>query len=142
MKKIAIALIVITLITPFGFADTDYSIMSDDALLELRNEIDREINARGIEFETLFYPGVYVVGKDIIEGDYDMLFDEIDEWGIYVDVYEDEEAMKNGDEILSELVEKPSKGQHVQLKDGMILKIDPIGGVQMRIKKSKPIWKP
>lgn len=53
-----------------GYAETDLSGYSSAELLDLRNQINAELVARGIEKETLVPVGIYVIGVDIPAGDY------------------------------------------------------------------------
>lgn len=143
MKKLVAVLMICLMMTAFGLAESNYKNLNDEELLELRDSITDELFERGVEFETDFYAGVYVVGKDIRAGTYDILFDEVDKWGcVFINIYETEEAYESRDRKLHEIINELTKGYRVELNEGMVFVIDLNGSAVMRIRNEKPAWMP
>ena len=68
----------------------DITVLLDDQLLALRSEINQELAERSVAAASVLYPGVYVVGRDITEGQYVFRADENVNQAVLVDVYADE----------------------------------------------------
>ena len=70
-KYTALVLAVLSVFVCVGLAEgIDISSLSDDDLLAMNESIDREIEARGLSELSVLPAGVYVVGKDIKDGNY------------------------------------------------------------------------
>lgn len=140
MKELLVAILITVLcLTSTASAESlsDIASWSDADLLATREILDEEIFERGIEFETDFYPGVYVVGEDIKAGQYDIIVHESDSL-VFIVVYankDDYTAQENY--IIWENLSPGTTGYHVSLSDGMVLNVIDNDAVTMTIKHFK-----
>lgn len=82
MKKICLLVVAVLLVSILsGFAEgIDLSGMSDEELKRLSDQVRVEITNRGLARSGDFGPGVYVVGKDIAAGTYEISTKEMYAW--------------------------------------------------------------
>lgn len=145
MKKILITILVVMLCLSHGsYAESlsDIANWTDADLLATRDILDDEIFKRGIEFETEFYPGVYVVGEDIKAGQYDIIVHESDSL-VFIVVYANkDDYIAQENHIIWENLSAGTTGYHVSLSDGMVLNVIDNDAVSMTIKHLKSPFMP
>lgn len=147
MKKIVTMLLLALLIAcSAAYAEgIDFSSMSTDELLALREELNAEIESRiGVEAETI-NKGIYTVGEDIKAGTYTISYKE---GGFTFQVFtfstvDDFNAYKasNGQDAACMLMQygvNPNESAYVNLKDGMVIVINGEG----KIMSEKPSFAP
>lgn len=130
MKKLCLVLILALLFsTVCGFAEgIDLSGMSSDELIALSIEVQKAIDEKGSDIGSFMYPGMYIVGKDIDEGEYVLSVIRFPKDGdvmASVYVFEDEDASKEelesfGLEIGDEHRIKVSDGNMIYIKRGVL----------------------
>lgn len=102
MKKLCLAMVLVMLFSMVcAFAESvDLSGLSDDELIELDFQIQEEISNRDNFMDSILYPGKYIVGEDLEEGEYIVkclkLINEDYVYG-YVELYPETEP--HGDSI-------------------------------------------
>lgn len=139
------ALFLLMVLSAFSFAPAaladgngpDLASMSLDDLLVLRQNIESEITERLASDNSLIYPGVYLVGKDIKEGTYLITGMFSDDYGMQVLVYPSESDYENRNYDGYDL--KLGEYQYVTLKTGMVLQIY-LGNA--RVQAVEQSWKP
>lgn len=144
MKKVATFLVAFALIsmlvTGLSESNVDLKSYSDDELMSLRDAISDELINRGVEFDVPFYPGMYVAGKDIKAGAYDIAISS--EYGGTASVYASEDDFSKDNGLTYDYIGEGQEGYHLSLNDGMVLVIDFIDGGSMRLRSSKSPWAP
>ena len=126
MKRIcyilAIVLCFANITTAFASA-IDLSTMTLDELVELRKNVDTEIENRIAELSathTLIYPSIYVVGKDIKAGEY-IFTNNTDDYSQF-NWWETEESYKNKDKYQFECLYEGDIYRFV-LQEGMVFEL-------------------
>lgn len=156
MKKLLVTLLVLTLVTTFLpciSEDLDYNSMSDGEILVQYEKIMEQMNNRGLtalydEAAAFggepFYNGVYVAGKDIKPGLYNVQIDGKCFRYSY-SIYENEEAynLGDGDPIRHDdnVVADPFIGITFRLEEGNVLDFRLSNGGSL-IKQSNPSFAP
>lgn len=156
MKKLLATLLVLALVTTFLpclSEDLDYNSMSDGEILVQYEKIMEQMNDRGLtalydEAAAFggepFYNGVYVAGKDIKPGFYNLQIDS-DCFRFYYSIYENEESynLGNGDPIRhgDNVVGDPFIGVAFSLEEGNVLVFSVARGNAL-IKQSNPSFAP
>lgn len=139
MKKIIAAIFALILMSGVAVAENvDLSALSDVDLLQLRSNIEVELANRGLETENLIEEGTYLVGRDIIEGQFSLLAACEYGMGVYIfetqedySAYFKEERFTNGEETaaieahaMSETWIYEGKSTSFNLKEGMVLLLE------------------
>lgn len=71
MKRLALFMVLVFGLSGVSLAENlDFSNMSTDELLEMRENIDSEIGSRVYDDVSIIYPGTYIVGRDLKAGSY------------------------------------------------------------------------
>ena len=145
MKKIVTFLVVFALIsmliTGLSESNVDLKSYSDDELMSLRDSISDELINRGVEFDVPFYPGMYVVGKDIRAGSYDIVLSGCG-YGDSIAFYASNEDRENYNIMKFDSFDENQEGYHLTVEDGMVFDITFMNGGTMRLKSSKSPWAP
>lgn len=112
-----------------GFAEgIDLKSLTDDELTNLSDLIREEMFSRGIIFEVTFPAGKYIVGKDILAGDYDIIVQGVQHSaGPVIQIYETQEDYDNYHSEFYEWVRADGR-VHVSLKDDTILTVESRSG--------------
>lgn len=131
MKKLISILLVAVLLSVPVYAD-DYSSMTIEELVELRNEIDREINSRIAGDSGQIGEGIYQVGKDFKAGSYIYLFPGTgDSIHSAISLYKDEEAFNNNAAFMYSNLHA-NETATVNVSDGNFIRIEYGGGIISR----------
>lgn len=143
MKKVC--LLVTLVLVVFAFSSVaeqiDLKSMSDDELIAMKDAISEEMIERGIEIDTVFYPGTYVCGVDIRPGVY-YLYGRSDNMIFTVARYKTEENAKNGHNGDKAYV-KHDETYRLDVKDGDVFVVDLLGMIGViGIRTTKPVWAP
>lgn len=90
--------------------------------------------------EEPFYPGTYHVGKDFRAGGYNI---HVKKTGssqpvVYIQIYQDEEAFKNGKSIVYQSFR--SEGYHLSVSDGMVFELQLYRNGSLMIVNETPSW--
>lgn len=149
MKKIiAILVLVAFVFTSAAFAESTFSSYTLEELFLLKMEIENEISSRTNGSDSIIPQGVYIVGKDIKAGSFEIGFGKKDGVYLIVTTYPNEanfQAYRSGEMEFNEAHDEQytfreeGESAYVSLSDGMMLRLD--GGTFI-IKESNHSWKP
>lgn len=133
MKKVLALVLALTLLTVPLYAavatGVDFSSMTDEELTALKQQLDAEMLERGMVKTAVLPMGMYIVGKDIPQGDYELSIGDSDQVGAYYHQYANETDMKS-DTFMSSGAIYATITARVNLADGQILQFD-VGSVRM-----------
>ena len=142
MKKIiSIAILLVFVVTCSYAEELDYSSLTADELIGMRNQITAELNSRFSPDPSAIYSGNYIVGKDIKAGQYIFAYDKLAEGCTYGELllYANEEARENRDEYVLENL-RIGVEFYLNLVDGMIVEVN-LGSGTLRATVT-PEWAP
>lgn len=137
-------LIVIVLLISFGFCfaeSIDVSNLKTEELFDLKNAIEQELISRDVYVSDPMYPGTYVVGVDVAEGEYLFSFDpSLDDGFTLIRIYESEDIVNdNGEPIDSCTVNTNFQGR-LKLENGNVVKVYNYSCVLEKL--DNPSWAP
>lgn len=141
MKKLLAILILMMLLVTSAYADIiDLSSMTVEELIALHEQIDGILQEK---FECklgVFYPGNYVVGRDIKEGQYIFSCTKVGLANFWIlTTYETEEDFANRNSYAKQNLQVGGQVQ-INLTDGMVLSVgDGLGTIQPVVKSD---WAP
>lgn len=119
MKKVLMLVVVLALfVSPALSEAIDFTSMSLDELLVMRQSIEDEIYSRLQEGSGTIWVGAYHVGKDIKAGSY--VLSGIENT-IIVHVYESEEDFANHKTSTNDFVS--TTGYYLSVKEGMVIEV-------------------
>lgn len=99
MRKMIAFIAVLLMITATAFgaiAEYDLSALSLSELLALQDAVKAEITARPENTYSVFAPGFYIVGEDILPGEYFFLYDSGNYSVARIYIYKDKESFEKG----------------------------------------------
>ena len=134
MKKTITMILVLLLISVPVFAESfDFSSMTTDELIALKDSVLAELKARfGQTDYTNVIEGSYLVGEDIDAGVY-VLFRHINyDYISSVKIYASAEAAEDDNYMLSYSLSRTNEQARVELTDGMYLVVSGNNGVDIR----------
>lgn len=123
MRKLLgiIAALCIAMTTPALAYDVDLKALSDEEILQLKEDITSEIGERGLSISEIFHPGTYEIGKDIASGRYLFIPDSGNANVIICETLDD---FKNEEfSIIHYLWKSDNDSAVVDLTDGQLLVI-------------------
>lgn len=144
MKKLLAVLVALFMLVPVALAEEiDLTKMTTEELEKLQQNIVLELISRGVSTDNVILKGLYVVGKDIKAGKYQIT--ALDENpGQRVFLFPSEESLKAAMEtkvLPKEAVEyNPyNSAVYITFEDGAAFVVE---GSSMMIKEAKPSWAP
>ena len=134
MKKVLALILILLLIYVPVFAEAlDFSTMTTDELIALKNSILEEIDARvGQTDHAHIVEGTYLVGADIDAGTY-VFFRNIDyEYRSTIKLYASIDDLKNREYISDYYLSEIDDETRIELTEGVYLVVDGYNGVDIR----------
>lgn len=134
MKKTITMILVLLLISVPVFAESfDFSSMTTDELIALKDSVLAELKARfGQTDHAHVTEGTYLVGRDIDAGTYIFFRNAAYEYSSRVKLYASIEDIDDRDYISDYYLSKEGDETRVELTDGIYLVIDGVNGVDVR----------
>ena len=89
IKKIVCIAVLLCCISSIGVSEDaafDFSSMPTDKLIEIRNDISKELLLRMQIDSEVYYPGLYIVGEDLEPGAYIIQVESIQEFEIHLKI--------------------------------------------------------
>ena len=141
MKKLLAFMLVLLMLSASAFAEsTDLGAMTTEELIALHAQLDELLKERFSCQLDVIYPGNYVVGKDIKEGEYLFSCTEVGSVHFWIlTTYATEEDFANRNSLAKQNLQAGKQAQ-IKLTEGMVLSIgDGLGTIQAI---EKPSWAP
>lgn len=143
MKKIILLFISVFVLLNTCLAESiDVSALSDNELIALNDSVMEELDKRNLKTGSQFFPGVYIVGKDIKSGKYTMETEVIDNNELpycKIRYFESEEAYANNEDLHFDLITEA--GYQMNLNEGNVIELYNCN-LKMWIKRNEADWVP
>ena len=145
MKRLVCLFLIMISFAAIAIAEVDLSTMTYSELNDLRGKINDEIATRTETGEANFFAGVYVVGKDIKQGQYSLSCTRHTRFGMRIGMFESMDRYYDycktnksdndlSEHTLSMEIIKTGDVYHLSLKEGDILLIERGDGFVQPIK--------
>ena len=128
MKKFLCLVVALLLVGMVALCEgIDVSSLSDNELLELRDQVDNAISDRGLLSGTTLPSGKFVVGEDIKEGKY-IIHTSASERSGHIRLYASESDVESFNSFYDHVIyDRAIQHNYIYLKEGNVLVFDFVG---------------